>query len=238
MNRAPSLSIIQYLNREWTFSADDDDAVAVTDAISAWARPGNWLDLGCGPLLLVWPIWAPETTGIWGCDRNPAVREFHERLRSIPQQAWPRGLVAAVDFAQQRCSTIVSRPLGLPLDRLREVVTDDILRKRPEWRARFENVIQVGCFGCVGSYHELLHAMCLVRQYLRKTGVFISVTWSLRAGYRESRRWGGSPLAQIGAATLQKAARGGGLHVQSVSSARLSDSRYRYRHLLIATRRE
>jgi hypothetical protein len=85
--RAQSVSIEEYILQDWPFAEGKNaNAVELSSTIHRNAKPGTWLDLGCGPMLSVWPMFAIGVREIWGCDRHPGVSEFHKRFRPCAWQ--------------------------------------------------------------------------------------------------------------------------------------------------------
>lgn len=237
MKRADSRTLHQYLDQEWTFDDDDDDLVAVASAIHAWAVPGDWLDLGCGPLLTVWPMFAPAQVEVWGCDKEPDIAAFHNVLRDQPLGEWPVQLLRAVTFFnRQFADSTRPRRVRTCIDRLRGVVTASVLHRQPAWAGAFDTVVQIGCFGCLDSIASLRDALKLVTEYLRPGGRFISATWTPRPGYPESERWGGIAIADMPADAMSAAVRRSGLTLCGANTRELDDAEYSHRHMIIAER--
>src|SRR5581483_3144350 len=187
-----SVAAAAYVRREWRFDdTGDADAAAVTDLIRRFALPGRWLDMGCGPLLTVWPMFARTHVAVVGIDREPSIAAFHRRLRERRSRL-PVGLRHAVDFFnalskghnQSTRTTVAIR-------NVEAVVIRNLLDENVDWSESFDTILQIGCFGCLNSYSELQRALRLVYRYLRPGARFISTTWIARSTYVESNRWGG-----------------------------------------------
>lgn len=236
VNRAKSVSIEEYILQDWAFEdTSDDDAFELATVIAKWARSGNWLDLGCGPMLGVWPLFACGPTKIWGCDIQPEIANFYSELRTKQNRNWPRGLLLAQAFVNRKFPTRQPhQSLEVSLENVIDLVTADVLEEQPSWHSLFDTVIQIGCFGCLKSKPDLERALSLVVSYLRPTGRFISATWNPRASYKESERWGGNSLADIHVDEFVCAITNGGLIVLDERVCVLDDAQYQWRYIIVA----
>lgn len=236
MNRAVSASVENYVLQEWEFDAESDsDTSAVARMIAVWALPGNWLDLGCGPMLTVWPMFHNGPVEIYGLDRNIGIAAFHQRLRFGLTADLPPGLSAAtayaLSFRAQHGMTYIS---SLPIDGVKAVATADVLTRVAEWSGLFDTVIQIGCFGCLNSLGDLHQALAIVRDYLKPGCVFISATWTPRPTYTESVVWGGDSLRSLDVETFIDALHSVGLEVVAAESSELDNLNYKERFVIAA----
>lgn len=236
MTRAPSVSIEDYFLQDWCFDeGGDDDVIEIAAVIHKWATCGNWLDLGCGPLLTVWPMFSDCKSAIWGCDRNKNIAEFHHSLIYSPFCEWPAGLQSAVTFYNRNTSkTDGISKIATTVDQIEEILISDILEEQNTWHSFFNTIIQVGCFGCLDSLEDLKRASDLVFRYLRPSGRFISVTWLPRVNYIESEMWGGINLSTMSADVFVSVLRETGLSVNEVRVAALNDPQYFERYVIVA----
>lgn len=236
MIRAPSASIEEYIVQDWCFEeGGDDDAIELSMLIRQWAISGNWLDLGCGPMLTVWPMFSSGETAIWGCDRNPDIAAFHEELRHRSIAEWPIGLQSAISFYNRKIAGLngLSR-LSTPVHQIQEIVISNLLDLQHPWLTFFHTVIQVGCFGCIDSTEDLKRALDIVSRYLQPGGRFISATWLPRANYVESEVWGGIELSALSAADFASLVRAAGLKIRVAQEMSLKDPEYYKRYVIVA----
>jgi hypothetical protein len=239
VNRAVSASIEEYVLQEWGFGAESDsDTSAIARMIAAQARSGNWLDLGCGPMLAVWPMFHDGSVEISGLDRNTEIAKFHSWLSSVSRTDWPLGLMAALAYAQKfRAERGMTSALCLPIERVQPVVTADILTRIGAWSGLFDTVIQIGCFGCLDSIDDLHRALSLAHEYLNADGVLISATWIPRPAYTESVVWGGDNLRSLDAEMFIGALQSVGLEVLALDIAELDHPNYRERFVVAAKKK-
>lgn len=237
MSRARSASLDEYLTQEWTFRAEtpDRERDALVALIAKWASPGEWLDLGCGPFLPVWPLFAPGRSFLTGLDRDPEVGSFLRGLAATPNETTPPAIQAALEFASQ-CRADIAMGTPLALSVIREVVTDDVLNERPDWRERFDTIVQIGCFGCLRSLNELSAALSLTLGYLRPGGSFLSAIWIAGPSHRESLRWGGDGGLKIDAGGYADAMTSAGFLIQARLDISPEDDVYADVCLIAATR--
>lgn len=236
MTRAPSATVEAYILEDWPFEDGRNwNALELADVIEKWARPGNWLDLGCGPMLSVWPMFANFKANVWGCDRNPEIALFHEALKFRPLSEWPVGLVQAVEFYNRRVApkSGVYRSKTM-IDEVNGVVTASVLDNQHLWHNFFDTVIQVGSLACLESLTELKMALTHVRTYLRPNGRFISVTWLSRPGYEESEVWGGANLTSLPAKLFASMVEHAGLSICDFRIAEVDDPNHYQRYVIVA----
>lgn len=236
MTRAPSVSIEEYIVQDWCFEeGSDDDAIEMASVIRQWSITGNWLDLGCGPMLTVWPMFASGETAIWGCDRHPDIAAFHEELKLRSLAEYPVGLQRAVAFFNRKYAELsgFSR-IATPTNQIQKIVIGSLLEEQHFWQSFFHTVIQVGCFGCLDSTKNLKRALNLVVRYLRPGGRFISATWLPRLSYMESEVWGGIKLSTLSADAFGSIVQAAGLAVRKARVASLEDPQYRQRYIIVA----
>lgn len=236
MMRIPSVSVEEYIDQDWCFEDGGDwNAVEISSVIRKWARPGNWLDLGCGPMLSVWPMFAVNESSIWGCDRQIAVSQFHSELKLRAVEAWPTGLLRAVEFYNRKFSRVDGRKhITTPVARIRELVTSSILQEQTQWRSHFDTIVQIGCFGCLDSINDLKAAIDLVYVYLKHGGKFISATWLPRRGYEESEVWGGVRLSTLSCDEFVSLIRAASMKVIEVRLAKVNDPIHDTRYVIVA----
>lgn len=236
MIRAPSVAIEQYIVRDWCFEeGSDDDAVEIASVIRQWSISENWLDMGCGPMLSVWPMFASGETVIYGCDRHPGIAAFHDELKRRSLAEWPVGLQRAVVFFNRKFAELSGLPRSAtPIHKIQAIVIGSLLQEQHLWHSFFHTVIQVGCFGCLDSLNDLKRALNLVVRYLRPCGRFISATWLPRSSYVESEVWGGINLSTLPAGAFVSVVREAGLAVREARVASLDDPQYRQRYIIIA----
>lgn len=236
MKRAPSVSIEDYILQDWCFDeGENEDVIEIASVIRQWAVSGNWLDLGCGPMLSVWPMFAKDKSVIWGCDRHENIAEFHNNLKYQSFSEWPEGLLRAVNFYNDFFTKTdgISRIRAI-LDQIQEITIGNILDENVMWHSSFNTIIQVGCFGCLDSIDDLKRASSLVFKYLRPSGRFISVTWLPRASYVESETWGGINLSALPSGVFVSALLETGLYINEVRNDTLDDPQYHKRYVIIA----
>lgn len=236
MKRAPSASIEEYIVQDWCFEeGGDDDAIEMATVIRRWALPGNWLDLGCGPMLTVWPMFSSGETAIWGCDRHPTIATFHKELKLRPLAKWPIGLKNAVAFYNRNFAKLngVSR-ISTPLYEIQGIITGNLLEAQRPWFSFFRTVLQISCFGCLDSVEDLKRALDLVSRYLQAGGRFISATWLPRASYLESEVWGGIKLPTLTADVFCSLVHSAGLAIREVREKSLEDPDYHTRYIVVA----
>jgi len=213
MKRRPSASISEYLLQEWRFEDfDDAELREFCQTIRTWAKPGKWLDLGCGPLLSVWPMFVIGDTEIFGCDRHPDISAFHFNLLPLDKINLPYALRVAVDYYNVAYNGRRAYP---PLDRIVEIATGSVTERRDRWIAAFDTVVQIGCFGCLDSLAAVQHTLTLVESYLRPGGIFISGTWVPRDDHLESFDWGGDKLRNMSSEQFSNMVTSAGLRILS-----------------------
>ena len=170
-----------YFNTAYDFSTRDLDGRSIADALCALDRPGYWLDLGCGPTLVVWSTFLPSIERIVGADvqeENLAlVRRQIESKETFAPLLNARRYLASQTLAHNRKAS--DKEVG-PDQRNWDLTLHDINHLRPEWNDGFDVVSQIGCFGCLSSLDELRAAAVKVNGYLKTTGRFLSVTWPQR----------------------------------------------------------
>lgn len=213
MSPAPSVSLEAYLASEWDFAfgVDDEDRDAVAATINRWAHAGRWLDLGCGPLLTVWPLFCLGACDLTGLDRDGEVVHFL-RMLGRGAIATPAPLSEAMNFAQANYPRLDGASPG-QWNPITEVIAGSVLADQPKWRGRFDTVVQIGCFGCLENEDDLLTAFRLAGSYLRPGGIMISATWIAAHPDAESLRWGGRGFAGLCGAQLRRCMEATGLAV-------------------------
>ncbi len=232
-----SIPIMQYIRQEWQFApAMNADTAAIADAIRSWALAGQWLDLGCGPLLSIWPLFSRSPTDVFGLDRNTEVREYHSRLRHLPFDELPSEISEAYDTAHAFRSHHGLSPIPDPRSLVRDIIIQNLLQPVRSWANKFDTVVQIGCFGCLDSIEDLYLALALVHEYLKPGGVFISATWTPRPAYAESSVWGGDRLRSLDADTFVRSLQAVGLQIVNVDCVEFDDPRYCGRFVLEARR--
>ena len=235
MSPAQSIPIKQYIRQEWQFTpVMNADTAAITGAICSKALAGQWLDLGCGPLLSIWPLFSRWPTELFGLDRNTEVGEYHNRLLRLPSGELPVDVSEAYSAAHSFRSQHGLRPILDPRTLVQDIRIQNLLQPVRSWACKFDTIIQIGCFGCLDSIDDLHLALALVHDYLKPGGVFISATWTPRPTYTESTVWGGDNLRMLDADTFAGAIRTAGLEVQIVECSKLNDLNYKERFVLEA----
>jgi len=169
MNPSPSTPIEKYIEQEWNFAEGmNADTLAIARAIYTHTVGGRWLDIGCGPMLSIWPLFSKRPTEIIGLDRNREIRRYHKRLLNFTFEKLPLNIrdayIASKNFRLSRGLEVIddSRPL------IREIKIQDLMIPISEWLDFFDTVIQIGCFGCLNSVEDLVHAIALSYSYLKK----------------------------------------------------------------------
>lgn len=236
MIRAPSVPIEEYIIQDWCFEeGSNDDAIEIASVIRQWSISGNWLDLGCGPMLTVWPMFASGEPAICGYDRHPNIAAFHEELKLCSFDEWPIGLQRAVAFFNRKFAKLNSLPrITTAVHRIQEIKIGNLLEEQHRWHSFFNTVIQIGCFGCLDSTNDLRWALDLVFRYLRLGGRFISATWLPRSSYTESKVWGGTYLSTLSVDAFKSLVRAAGLTVCDVRLVSLDDPQYCQRYVIVA----
>jgi hypothetical protein len=238
MTATRSVPISEYIGQEWQFDPEmNDDTRAVAEAIYAGARPGSWLDLGCGPLLTAWPLFARDVSFLHGLDRNPEVREFHKTLDASSKTAAPADILKAYRAADAFRRDRGLPPIAAPALRVSEVRIQDLLLPVRSWFGRFDTVVQIGCFGCLDSIQSLNRAISLAHAYNAQDGVFISVTWLPSESYHESEVWGGNALRLIGPDEIASAVSGAGYKIRSAEIVQEVNQNYRARVIVVGEHR-
>lgn len=234
--KLPSASVEEYIEQDWCFEESRDwNAIEIASVVRKWANSGDWLDLGCGPMLSVWPMFAENATNIFGCDRQFAISDFHRKLKSCPSEEWPAGLLNAVKFYNRNfLKNGEKERIVTPIDRIQELVIKSILEVQPCWKNRFETVIQIGCFGCLNSIEDLKIALNHVHYYLKHDGVFISATWLPRHEYEESDVWGGVGLGTLSCEKFVSLIREVSMKDVEVRLTRVNDPFHEIRYVIIA----
>ena len=234
MKATPSATVDQYILQEWKFgNAGDPELDELSATIRRWARPGKWLDLGCGPLLTIWPMFANCEFAIVGCDRHRQIAEFHADLRLVALEELPPGLRAAVGYCNSKFGTSFATP---PIESIVELVVDDITKPQHRWFGEFSTVVQIGCFGCLDSKESLKDALSLVERYLRPGGVFISETWVPQPNHKDSVVWGGDALRDLSVDTFVSLIEATGMVLLS-NVVTPMQTHYRERIMLVAEKR-
>ncbi|MHB9116674.1 MAG: hypothetical protein ACYC2R_00160 [Burkholderiales bacterium] len=239
MKSSPSVGIDKYIGQEWQFVPDlDPDTLAIADFVKTYSQSGRWLDLGCGPMLTIWPLFSSSPSHICGLDRNADVLPFHETLLQIPFNELPQDIAgaysAAYKFRQERqLQQIPSDPRAL----LGQVKIHDLLEPEPAWFNSFDTVVQIGCFGCLESEIALERAATLAYAYTVEEGVMLSATWLPRDEYFESAAWGGSSLRNLSLDDIVRPIEMAGYMIEHAESAEDININYRMR-ILVAARRK
>lgn len=231
MKPIPSATIEDYILQDWKFDdLNNVELIEITNVIQKWTKGGNWLDLGCGPLLTVWAMFAPNEVLIWGCDRFKAVEEFHQQLKTKPNDELPIGLQKAIAFCNHN---FFSKKETVPINKIQEIIVSSVTTKQNHWTSLFDNIIQIGCFGCLDTLSDLTTALKLVEQYLKPKGRFISETWLPKSDYYESDIWGGNNLRDLSAETFSSLVRDTGLTVIETLVIPMQTN-YRERFIIVA----
>lgn len=239
MNPSPSVEINKYIRQEWQFMPElNPDTLAIANFIEIHSQSGRWLDLGCGPMLTIWPLFSSSPTHIFGIDRNAEVFTFHETLRKMPFDELPQDVADAYTAAyrfrrERRLHQIPADPRAL----LGDLKIQNILEPEPAWFNIFDTVVQIGCFGCLESENALEHAATLAHTYTAEGGVLISATWLPRDEYLESKVWGGSSLRQLTLEDIARPIEKAGYTIEHAESAEDININYKSR-ILIAARRK
>jgi hypothetical protein len=237
MRRDESVPAEQYIRREWGFQdGTDADTLALASLIARWSQSGNWLDLGCGPMLAVWPMFSPHPVLAHGIDRNPELADFYTRLRASGEASAEHLGPARLYAERFRTQRQMELSRNSPVDVVSTVRISSVLEPVGEWASRFQTVIQVGCFGCLNSLAQLTHAMRMVHDYLAMDGVFLSATWLPRQEYFESWTWGGDHLRDLTCESFEDCLREAGLSVLFRESTALDNKNYRERFMVVARR--
>lgn len=133
------------------------------------------LDIGCGPLLHILGLFVPEASTIVGLDIEPGnVRYVKEQCADqVPSEGQNRAFeclakISSPHIARQSLQSISSRI---------SIVLGDALQSRNEFVGAFDNVMQIGCFGCFDAEDSFVQAATIARSYLKPGGVFLSVNW-------------------------------------------------------------
>lgn len=215
-----------YFVNGYFFEGEDSDGIAIANALMRFASGAIWLDIGCGPMLTVWPIFVPHIPRIIGIDVERANLDF------IRDQCARRELThvhrAAIEY---RVSHSDDRP---QVDSFwRAVAFDNILSLR-NCDARTEQsdlvnavdfVSQIGCFGCFANKQDVAKALGNVWRYLRRGGKFLSVTW-IQDAYCKTRHWNGPVSAELTIDSLRKLFSQANFIVREVSTHRTRDPAY------------
>ena len=231
-----SASVEDYIEQDWCFEDSGNwNAIEIASVIRKWANSGDWLDLGCGPMLSVWPMFAINISNIFGCDRQSAILDFHRNLKSCPSEKWPTGLTNAVKFYNRLFLRKGEKErIVTPIDKIQEIVINSVLDIHHCWKNRFETVIQIGCFGCLNSIEELKIALNHVHYYLKRDGIFISATWLPRKEYEESDVWGGSGLSSLSCENFVSLIRESSMTDVEVRFTKVNDPFHEIRYVIIA----
>jgi SAM-dependent methyltransferase len=237
VKKAKSVGPEDYILEDWPFLKERAwNADAVSSAIERWSRPGVWLDLGCGPMLTVWPMFGAGVTAVHGCDRIAEIKNFHMRLRELDLAYWPEGLRQAIEYRNQKYPDRegINRTA---INLLKEIDVGNVTDIRQHWIGRFDTIVQVGCFACLESIEELGNALQLVARYLRPHGRFISVTWTPRVGFEESSLWGGYAIAGMAPNAFAAEVAMAGLTVLEVDTVPVDDPFHDQRFIIAAEQR-
>lgn len=212
MKVIPSATIEDYILQDWKFDdLDNDELLEITSVIHKWTKGSNWLDLGCGPLLTVWAMFASRDISISGCDRFQSVLEFHQNLQGKKKEKLPIGLQKAIAFYNHNFSPNKEM---IPINQVQEIVISNVLEEQSHWCSLFDTIIQVGCFGCLDSEEDLFKALQLVEKYLKSGGIFISETWLPNPSFYESEIWGGNKLRDLSVDRFATLVRDAGLIIR------------------------
>jgi SAM-dependent methyltransferase len=212
----------------------NEDTAAIANAILSRALAGQWLDIGCGPLLSIWPLFSVSPVDVFGLDRNSEVREYHHRLLHLPAEELPSDVSEAYGAAHSFRLEHGLSPITDPQSLVRDIRIQNLLEPILSWECKFDTVVQIGCFGCLDSVNDLGLALQLVHYYLKPGGVFISATWIPLPSYTESSVWGGDNLRSLDADTFISALQGAGLEVVLADCSELNDSQYNSRFVIEA----
>jgi len=234
MKQSASATIDEYILQEWRFEdSHDKELQELTEIIRRWARDGNWLDLGCGPLLTVWPMFVRGEVSIFGCDRNSSVASFHAALQTTTTETLPHGLRSAVSYCNANFGTAFANP---PIDRIAELIIDSITKAQPHWNSLFNTVVQIGCFGCLDSIQDLKQALVLVERYLCSGGIFISETWVPQTDHIDSVVWGGNNLRTLSIDTFSLLVESAGMRIL-MKTVTAMQTHYKERFIVVAEKK-
>lgn len=236
MRRDTSVPAGDYICREWEFFEGDTDARALAEVIASWSRAGNWLDLGCGPMLPVWPMFSPHTVRVNGIDRNPELSGFYAGATActdVCETHFGAARRFADSFREQHAMAALT---GSPMEAVASFRILSVLEPVTNWASSMQTVLQIGCFGCLDSFDQLAEALRCVVSYLDDDGVFISATWVPRAEYHESHTWGGDQLRHLTRSDFESCLQDAGLEVEFAKSAVLDNKKYCERFVLVAKR--
>ena len=155
---------------------------------------GAVLDLGCGPMLPIWAQFHPKVTRLVGVDRFDANIKFVEKVMGggrFPAtfQAW-RDLAAAIN---------PNGPSESDIRAAFDAILDaDVVEDRPSFHQQFDVITQIGCFACLPTDGEVKVALSHLADYMKPSGVFISVMWNAAPGFIEDPVWGGDERTSHG----------------------------------------
>jgi SAM-dependent methyltransferase len=191
-----------YFADSYTFAPADVDGRAIARSLATLASADSWLDLGCGPILTVWAIFARGPRELVGLDCLRENIEFTKDLCTTRRIA--RQHQMAADFA---ATDLELPPLGeealaeCAFGRVRSLRVGNVLDDVPEWHSHFDLVTQIGCFGCLQEPAEVVTAARNALRYLRPQGAYLSVTW-LQDVFEDLLAWNGPVSAQLSADDL------------------------------------
>jgi hypothetical protein len=238
MRRDTSIAAPAYIEREWDFSGSPgSDALAIADLVYRWAREGDWLDLGCGPMLPVWPMFTARELSVFGIDRIPDLKDFYDKL-GASALGYTRSFRKAERFAHEFRAQHGIKPRSESLgENIREFRIASVLDPFPDWAGKFATVLQVGCFGCLDSIEQLKVGLQRVYEYLDTNGVFISATWVPHRDYYESRTWGGDNLRMLSCGEFATHMSQTGFEILFQEKYALESKNYSERFVIVASRR-
>ena len=187
-----------YLEDE-TFEADDDSA-RIAEAFFDWGGGPDWLDLGAGPMTVLWSLFNPLAERVTIVDRLQGNIDLQRAVQKAP-------FAYATTRRAAECyrSFLHTPPSPEELEELVATAAakvgdahlDDVLAERADWKGAFDFVSQIGCFGCLDNVEQFARAIRLARSYLKSGGRFLSVTW-LQSEFDGDVVWNGPISANLG----------------------------------------
>jgi hypothetical protein len=179
-------STIEYIHTDWNQGKKHciDDLFSIFDTFKTISSSGSWLDIGTGPMGVLWS----QINNVKGeyvcCDIQDNLSKFYSSFKNRSDVS----TFINTYFSKIKLSYCGVRP---------KYTMWNALDYNPHWECRFDNVIQVGCFGCLQTIDDLKKAILHTHHYLKRNGLFYSWTWIPNENHIESDQWGGNGIRTI-----------------------------------------